>query len=59
MYDFKLDPGFKGIEPFITKVWLSFPTIHGDEQRWVDEVIQTNWVLKTGFGEGCRCSTLL
>lgn len=38
------DPRFKGIEPFENKVWLSSPTMHGDEQRWVDEAIQTNWV---------------
>ena len=38
------DPRFKGIEPFKNKLWLSSPTMHGDEQRWVDEAIQTNWV---------------
>ena len=48
MYDFKNDPRFKGIEPFKSKVWLSSPTMHGDEQRWVDEAIQTNWVSTVG-----------
>ena len=42
------DPRFAGIEPFKTKVWLSSPTMHGDEQRWVDEAIQTNWVSTVG-----------
>lgn len=42
------DPRFKGIEPFSRKVWLSSPTMHGDEQRWVDEAIQTNWVSTVG-----------
>lgn len=42
------DPRFKGIEPFKNKVWLSSPTMHGDEQRWVDEAIQTNWVSTVG-----------
>lgn len=42
------DPRFKGIEPFENKVWLSSPTMHGDEQRWVDEAIQTNWVSTVG-----------
>ena len=46
--DFRIDPRFKGIEPFKTKVWLSSPTMHGDEQRWVDEAIQTNWVSTVG-----------
>ena len=48
MYDFKNDPRFKGIEPFKIKVWLSSPTMHGDEQRWVDEAIRTNWVSTVG-----------
>ena len=46
--DFKNDPRFKGIEPFKSKVWLSSPTMHGDEQKWVDEAIQTNWVSTVG-----------
>ena len=46
--DFKNDPRFKGIEPFKSKVWLSSPTMHGDEQRRVDEAIQTNWVSTVG-----------
>lgn len=46
--DFRTDPRFAGIEPFDHKVWLSSPTMHGDEQRWVDEAIQTNWVSTVG-----------
>ena len=46
--DFINDPRFKGIEKFDRKVWLSSPTMHGDEQRWVDEAIQTNWVSTVG-----------
>ena len=46
--DFLNDPRFKGIEKFEKKVWLSSPTMHGDEQRWVDEAIQTNWVSTVG-----------
>ena len=37
-----------GIEPFPSRVWLSSPTMHGDEQRWVEEAIQTNWVSTVG-----------
>ena len=48
MYDFINDPRFKGIEPFKKKLWLASPTMHGDEQRWVDEAIQTNWVSTVG-----------
>ena len=30
------------------KIWLSSPTMHGDEQKWVDEAILTNWVSTVG-----------
>ena len=46
--DLTKDPRFKGIEPFEKKIWLSSPTMHGEEQRWVDEAIQTNWVSTVG-----------
>lgn len=46
--DFFTDPRFDGIQKFPTKVWLSSPTMHGDEQRWVNEAIQTNWVSTVG-----------
>ncbi len=46
--DFINDPRFTGIERFPAKVWLSSPTMHGDEQKWVDKAIQTNWVSTVG-----------
>ena len=48
MYEFKSDPRFTGIEPFQSKIWLSSPTMHGDEQHWVDDAILTNWVSTVG-----------
>ena len=48
MHDFLNDPRFEGIKPFDKKVWLSSPTMHGEEQHWVDEAIQTNWVSTVG-----------
>ena len=36
------------IKPFEKKIWLSSPTMHGDEQKWVDEAIKTNWVSTVG-----------
>ena len=48
MYDFLKDPRFKDIEPFESKIWLSSPTMHGNEQKWVDEAIRTNWVSTVG-----------
>ena len=48
MNKFLTDPRFKGIKRFENKVWLSSPTMHGDEQHWVDEAILTNWVSTVG-----------
>ena len=39
---------FSGITPFTNRIWLSSPTMHGDEQYWVDNAIQTNWVSTVG-----------
>lgn len=36
------------LKPFDNKVWLSSPTMHGDEQKWVDDAIRTNWVSTVG-----------
>ena len=46
--DLRNDPRFKGIEPFEKKLWLASPTMHGEEQKWVDEAIVTNWVSTVG-----------
>lgn len=48
MHDFRIDSRFQDITPFKQKVWLSSPTMHGNEQRWVDEAIRTNWVSTVG-----------
>ena len=42
------DRDFSGLVPFENRVWLSSPTMHGDEQKWVDEAIRTNWVSTVG-----------
>lgn len=36
------------IKPFKNKVWLSSPTMHDNEKRWVNEAIQKNWVSTVG-----------
>jgi len=48
MNKFLDDPRFAGIEPLEKRTWLSSPTMHGDERRWVDEAIETNWVSTVG-----------
>ena len=42
------DPRFAGIVPFEKKVWLSSPTMHGEEFAFVREAIETNWVSTVG-----------
>lgn len=42
------DPRFKGITPFESKIWLSSPTMHGDEEKWVVDAIRKNWVSTVG-----------
>ena len=48
MNKFLTDPRFNGIEPFQKKIWLSSPTMHGDEKKWVNHAIETNWVSTVG-----------
>ena len=48
MISYLTDPRFAGITPFEKKLWLSSPTMHGDEQKWVDDAILTNWVSTDG-----------
>lgn len=58
MIEFLSDRRFQGIEPFESRVWLSSPTMHGDEQKWVDEAIQANWVSTIGANIDAVESTL-
>ena len=41
-------PGFAGIEHFKPKARRSTHGMHGDEQRWADEAVRTNWVSTVG-----------
>ena len=45
---FAEDPRFRGLSPLESKLWLSSPTMHGEEKHWVDEAIRTNWVSTVG-----------
>ena len=47
-HNYQEDRRFMGISPFENKIWLASPTMHGEEQKWVDEAIQTNWVSTIG-----------
>ena len=36
------------IKPFEKKLWLSSPTMHGDEQKWVADAFAKNWITTAG-----------
>ena len=36
------------IKPFEKKVWLSSPTMHGDELKYMEEAYKTNWMSTLG-----------
>ena len=36
------------IKPFEKKIWLSSPTMHGDEQKWINDAFEKNWITTAG-----------
>lgn len=36
------------LEKFEQKVWLSSPTMHGDELKWVNDAFEKNWITTAG-----------
>ena len=36
------------IKPFSNKIWLSSPTMHGEELRYITEAYETNWMSTVG-----------
>lgn len=36
------------MKPFANKVWLSSPTMHGEEQKYVTQAYETNWMSTIG-----------
>ena len=32
------------LRPFEKKVWLSSPTMHGEELKYITEAYETNWM---------------
>lgn len=42
------DCRFAGLQPFEQKIWLSSPTMHGEELRYVEEAVASNWVSTLG-----------
>lgn len=40
--------GYYSVKPFEKKVWLSSPTMHGEEIEYVKEAYETNWMSTVG-----------
>lgn len=38
----------KDIKPFDKKVWLASPTMHGEEQKYVNRAFELNWITTAG-----------
>ena len=36
------------IKPFEKKVWLASPTMHGEEQKYVNRAFELNWITTAG-----------
>ena len=36
------------VEPFKDKLWLSSPTMHGEEIKYMQEAYETNWMSTVG-----------
>ena len=36
------------MKQFEKKIWLSSPTMHGDEQKWVNDAFEKNWITTAG-----------
>ncbi len=47
-YKYILDSKFSRINPFKKKIWLSSPTMHGKEIRYVIDAYEKNWVSTVG-----------
>lgn len=36
------------MKPFASKVWLASPTMHGEEQKYVNRAFELNWITTVG-----------
>lgn len=39
---------YDNMKPFESKVWLSSPTMHGEELKYMTEAFETNWMSTVG-----------
>ena len=46
--DYLTDSRFEGIKRFENKLWLASPTMHGEEQKWINDAFDKNWITTAG-----------
>ena len=44
----KIGNGDISVQAFEQKLWLSSPTMHGDELKYMTEAYETNWMSTVG-----------
>ena len=47
-YNLREESRFDGIEPFENRLWLSSPTMHGEELQYITEAYESNWMSTVG-----------
>ncbi len=47
-YSFREDKRFHGIQPLADRLWLSSPTMHGEELEYIKQAYETNWMSTVG-----------
>ncbi len=48
MNNIKFEQRFQNIKPFKKKIWLSSPTMHGEELDYIKEAYDSNWMSTVG-----------
>lgn len=43
-----MNKNYSEIVPFKNKIWLSSPTMHGDELKWMTDAFEKNWMSTVG-----------
>lgn len=48
MYNFKSDQRFQQLKAFDKRIWLSSPTMHGEELKYMKKAYDSNWMSTVG-----------
>lgn len=48
VHNLREESRFRGIKPFENRLWLSSPTMHGEEMKYMTEAYESNWMSTVG-----------